>query len=113
MTRRCAEGQIVAFVREADAGVQVKDLDRTHGLPEWCDDLLGAHPLGRQVVRKPGQVRTSPGLILPENEVSEYPATLHRRGMSEAASERTMTHAASLNHPPNRNKHNVFSRRQR
>jgi putative transposase len=34
MKKRFAEGQIVGFLREADAGVPVKDLCRKHGFSE-------------------------------------------------------------------------------
>ena len=34
MKKRYTEGQIVGFLREADAGVKVKDLCRRHGFSE-------------------------------------------------------------------------------
>jgi putative transposase len=34
MKKRFTEGQIAGFLREADAGVAVKDLCRTHGFSE-------------------------------------------------------------------------------
>jgi len=34
MKKRSTEGQVVGFLREADAGAAVKDLCRKHGFPE-------------------------------------------------------------------------------
>lgn len=39
MKKRFTEAQIVGFLREADAGVAVKDLCRKHGFSEGSDDL--------------------------------------------------------------------------
>ena len=39
MKKRFTEAQIVGFLREADAGVKVKDLCRKHGFSEGSDYL--------------------------------------------------------------------------
>ena len=42
MKKRFTEGQIVGFLREADAGVAVKDLCRKHGFSEAATTSGGA-----------------------------------------------------------------------
>ena len=39
MKKRFTEAQIVGFLREADAGIPVKDLCRTHGFSDGSYDL--------------------------------------------------------------------------
>ena len=39
MKKRFTEAQIVGFLREADAGIPVKDLCRKHGFSDGSDDL--------------------------------------------------------------------------
>ena len=39
MKKRFSEGQISGFMREAEAGIAVKDLCRRHGFSEASDDL--------------------------------------------------------------------------
>ena len=39
MKKRFTEAQIIGFLREAEAGLQVKDLCRRHGFSEASDDL--------------------------------------------------------------------------
>jgi putative transposase len=49
MKKRFTEAQIVGFLREADAGVAVKDLCRKHGFSEASYDLWRSKFGGRSV----------------------------------------------------------------
>ena len=46
MKKRFTEAQIVGFLREADAGVAIKDLCRKHGSPRPATTCGGASSAG-------------------------------------------------------------------
>ena len=48
MKKRYSDEQIIGFLREADAGVSVKDLCRRHGLPQHRDRQRGRYRQNRQ-----------------------------------------------------------------